>query len=109
MSEDPEFEYGSGNVFADAGLPNPEEALARSRLLHTIAAIIRERGLTQTQAARLLGTTQPTVSDMMRGKLHLFSLERLITFLKALGQDVKIVVTPRSPEPRSEPALRKAG
>lgn len=109
MSEDPDFEYGSGNVFADAGLPNPEEALARSRLLHRIVAIIRERGLNQTQAARLLGTTQPTVSDMMRGKLHLFSLERLIVFLKALGQDVEIVVTPRSPGPHCEPALRKTG
>ncbi|HSU16013.1 helix-turn-helix transcriptional regulator [Longimicrobium sp.] len=99
MSDEPEFEYSSGNVFADGGLPDAEEALARSRLLYTITKTIRERGLTQAKAAKLLGTTQPTVSDMMRGKLHLFSLERLIAFLKALGHDVEIVVKPARRDP----------
>jgi predicted XRE-type DNA-binding protein len=104
MSDELEVEYGSGNLWADIGRPDAEEAFARSRLLHRITEIIRERKLTQAKAAKLLGTTQPTVSDMMRGKLHLFSLERLITFLKALGQDVEIVVRPAADD--SEGRLR---
>jgi len=104
MSDEPEFERSSGNLWADAGRPDAEEAFLRSKLLYRITEIIRERKLTQAKAAKLLGTTQPTVSDMMRGKLHLFSLERLITFLKALGQDVEIVVKPAAGE--SEGRLR---
>jgi predicted XRE-type DNA-binding protein len=60
-----------------------------------LTGLIRDRGLTQARAAKLLGTTQPTVSDLMRGKLSLFSFERLMSFLNALDQDVEIVVTPK--------------
>lgn len=102
MGDDVEVEDGSVNLWADIGRPDAEEAFTRSQLLWKITSLIRERGLTQAKAAKLLGTTQPTVSDMMRGKLHLFSLERLIGFLKALDQHVEIVVRPReSPGERS--------
>jgi predicted XRE-type DNA-binding protein len=94
MTDDITIEAGSVNLWADLGRPDAEEIFARCQLMSRIVDIIRERNLTQAKAAKLLGTTQPTVSDMMRGKLHLFSLERLITFLKALGQDVEIVVKP---------------
>lgn len=86
---------GSGNVFADLGLEDAKVIRVRAELLRTITGIIHERGLTQAQAAETLGTTQPVVSDMKRGKLHRFSLERLIGFLNALDRDVEIVVRPK--------------
>jgi predicted XRE-type DNA-binding protein len=95
--DDIEVTVGSGNVWADAGRADADEAFARAQLMSRITDLVHERGLTQAKAAQLLGTTQPTVSDLMRGKLSLFSLERLISFLNALDQDVEIVVRPRSP------------
>lgn len=87
-------ERGSGNVFADLDYPNPEEALAKSRLARVIADILKQRGLTQTQAAELLGIDQPKVSRLVRGQFREFSLERLIQFLGALDRRVEIVVRP---------------
>jgi predicted XRE-type DNA-binding protein len=109
MNDELEFEVSSGNVWADAGRPDAEEALLRSKLMHKLTRVIRERGLTQAKAAKLLGTTQPTVSDLMRGKLGLFSLERLLRFLKALGYDVDIVLTPRPPVSPGETLTRAVG
>ena len=90
----PLVERSSGNVFADLDYPNPEEALAKSRLTRFIADILRQRGLTQTQAAELLGIDQPKVSRLVRGQFREFSLERLIQFLGALDRQVDIVVRP---------------
>jgi predicted XRE-type DNA-binding protein len=87
-------ERSSGNVFADLGYPNPEEALAKARLSSIITDILKRRGLTQTQAAKLLGIDQPKVSRLMRGRVREFSLERLIHFLGALDRRVDIVVHP---------------
>jgi len=92
MSDEIRIEEGSGNLWADIGRADADEALARAELMRQISEMIRARGLTQAAAARLLGTTQPTVSDLVRGKLSQFSLERLIAFLNALGQDVEITV-----------------
>jgi len=100
MVEDDEEDYAyesSGNLFADIGRADAAEAHARSQLMHRIADILRERKLTQVQMAELLGTTQPVVSDLMRGKLSKFSIERLFSFLEALGYDVEIVVRRRKP------------
>lgn len=89
------IERGSGNVFKDLSLPEPEEALTRAELSIHIEKIIRRRGLTQVQAARLMGVQQPTVSDVVRGQLAGYSTDRLFRFLNALGHDVKIVVSER--------------
>jgi predicted XRE-type DNA-binding protein len=88
----------SGNVFADLGLPNPEEALAKAELAHKIALLIQNKELTQVQTAKLLGVDQPKISALVRGQLAGFSLERLMRFLLLLGQDIKITVQacPRS-------------
>jgi predicted XRE-type DNA-binding protein len=83
---------GSGNVFRDLGLKNPEELLAKTKLAARIVQILEEQKLNQTQAARLLGIDQPKVSQIYRGRLDDFSLERLMRFLTALHQDVRIVV-----------------
>lgn len=88
------FDYtrGRGNVFADLGLANPGEALAKAELSHKIVQVLRSRRLTQTRAADLLGVDQLKVSALMRGQLSGFSIERLVRFLLLLGQDVKITV-----------------
>jgi predicted XRE-type DNA-binding protein len=89
-----EVEDSSGNVFADLGLPDPEERLAKADLAIAIARSIRERGLTQAQAAELLGIAQPDVSNVVRGRLSGYSIERLTRLLNRLGQDVEITVRP---------------
>ena len=84
----------SGNVFADLRLPNPQDALAKAKLAHRICEVINERGLTQTQAAEILGLDQPKISALMRGRLHGFSADRLFRFLNDLGQEVEIIIRP---------------
>ena len=93
---DEDYAYeSSGNIFADIGRADAAEAHARSQLMLHITTILRERSLTQVQAAEVLKTTQPVVSDLMNAKLSKFSIERLFSFLEALGHDVEIVVHPR--------------
>jgi predicted XRE-type DNA-binding protein len=98
MKEEIEIYHGSGNVFADLGLPDAEERLAKAELARRIFNIIVKRRLTQAQAADLLGIDQPKVSALTRGKLSGFSMERLFHFLNALGSDVQITIKakPRS-------------
>jgi predicted XRE-type DNA-binding protein len=98
MSVVPEYELGSDNVFADVGLPNADEHLVKAELVYTIAGILKSRRLKQVEAAALLGVKQPDVSKMLRGDFRQFSVERLMRFLVALGQDVEIVVRPHRDE-----------
>lgn len=87
-------EIGSDNVFADIGLPNAGEHLVKAQLVVKIDRLMKERGLKQSAAAALFGVRQPDVSKMLRGDFRQFSVERLMRFLVALGQDVEIVVKP---------------
>jgi predicted XRE-type DNA-binding protein len=103
MSEEIEFEMGSGNVFADLGRPDAEEMLVKAELVYQISSIVRHRHLTQVQTAEILGISQPKVSELLRGNLRGFSLERIARFLTALGRDVEIRVRPK---PRSRSAGR---
>ena len=82
----------SGNVFADLGLPNPEERLLKSRLASMIYDVIEARGWTQKHVAEVLGITQPDISHIVNGKLKNFSTERLMYFLSKLDQRVTITV-----------------
>ena len=91
-----DFEVGSGNVFADIGLPDPDTVLAKAQLARQIAAIIVQRGWTQIEAAAALGIDQPKVSALTRGRLLDFSIDRLLRFLTRLDRDVEITITPRS-------------
>jgi len=81
---------GSGNVCADMGVPEPEQALAKAKLAAKIAAAIDEEKLTQTQAAERLGTDQAKVSAIVRGRLDQFSTERLLQYAQMIGYDVEI-------------------
>jgi predicted XRE-type DNA-binding protein len=95
-------EFGSKNVFADLGLPNPQERLAKSMLAHSIASLIGSLGLTQTQAAKRLGIDQPKISALLNGRLRGFSTDRLMGFLNALGRDVIITIQPAGKLDRGE-------
>lgn len=83
-----------GNVFADLDLLHPEQELLRSRLTLQIYRLIRARDLKQAEAGKILGIKQPHVSAPMRNRSGSFSVERLMEFLTALGQDVEIRVRP---------------
>ncbi len=94
MTREIKVDASAGNVFADLGLDDADELLAKAELTRRIAALIRARRLTQAAAARALGIDQPKVSRLLRGHLDEFSGERLMRFLRLLGQDIEIVVRP---------------
>ncbi len=88
------IEKSSGNVFADIGLPDSARELMKARLALQIYRLIKARGLTQAEAAKLLGTTQPQMSALMRLRSASVSVGRLMEFLTLLGQDVEVTVKP---------------
>jgi predicted XRE-type DNA-binding protein len=93
---------GTGIVFADLGFPVAAERQARLRLAYALNQLLAERKLSQADAAKVLGVTQPKVSALRHYKLAGFSVERLMNLLTALDQDVEIVI-------RREPRSRKVG
>jgi len=88
----------SGNVFKDLGFPEEEaeNLKIRSALMGHLRRMIEKRGLTQARAAKLMGTSQPRVSDLVRGKIELFSIDALVGMLAHLGARVRLEVTTRS-------------
>ena len=95
---DSTVERGSGNVFADLGFPDADAHIVKAELVTRIDAIVRQRGMTQAEAGRLLGLSQPDVSRLLRGDFREYSLERLFRLLTTLGRDIDIVIRqPRSP------------
>ena len=86
----------SGNVFRDLGFSSEEaeHLKIRSNLMIHVQNIIRARRLKQAEAAKVLGVTQPRVSDLLRGRIDLFSTDTLIDMLAHLGGQVKLVVKP---------------
>lgn len=94
---------GTGNVFADLGHADADERQTKLRLAYAINGIIERRRMTQAAAADTLGINQPKVSALANYKLGGFSVERLMTFLTALDQDVEIVIRKK---PKSRPAAR---
>jgi predicted XRE-type DNA-binding protein len=89
-----EIAPGSGNIFADLGLENPDEELLKAQLAACIRSLISEKKLTQVKAAALLKVAQPDISALMNGRIAGFSLERLLGFIRRLGDDVEIIVRP---------------
>ena len=101
MSEKIPIQDSSGNVFADLGIEDADEYLAKSELVAQILRIVQRRRLTQATAGELLGITQPKVCALLKGQLDGFSTERLFRFLTKLGCDIQIKV--------SKPHTRKPG
>jgi predicted XRE-type DNA-binding protein len=98
--EDIAVTASTGNVFADLGLPEPEEKLTKARLASEIREVIRRKRLTQVAAASMMKIDQPKVSALLNGRLANFSSERLMRLLTTLGQDVDITI--RSTDRRDE-------
>jgi predicted XRE-type DNA-binding protein len=90
----PAHEVGSGNIFADLGLPNAEEHQLKAALVVQLKRLIAERGLTQVAAAKLIQMKQPDLSKLLRGQLRLVSVEKLMRMLTAFDQDVEITLRP---------------
>jgi len=88
----------SGNVFADLGFENPEEELAKAKLVVALSQVIAQTGLTQSKVADILDVDQPTISKLLRGRTSGFTTDRLMRLLNLLGQDVNISVTPKRSE-----------
>ena len=95
---------GSGNVYADLGYPDADEMLVKAQLVSKIAEIIRQRGLTQVEAAKVLGLAKPKFAAMLRGQFRGLSERRLIDCLTSLGRDVQIVIK-EAPRRRAEGKL----
>jgi predicted XRE-type DNA-binding protein len=90
----PTHTKGSGNIFADLGLPNAEEHQLKATLLLQIKRLIAERELTQTEAAKLIKMKQPDLSKLLRGHFKFVSVEKLMLMLTAFDQDVEITIKP---------------
>jgi predicted XRE-type DNA-binding protein len=98
---------GSSNVFADLGLDQPAEVLAKAQIVETIADLLARRGLSQQDAGKLVRLTQPQISRLMRGDTREFSYERLLRVLTTLGQDVEITIRQtRNPRKRGSVLVR---
>ncbi|ARM34986.1 XRE family transcriptional regulator [Legionella longbeachae] len=95
-SDELKMTRSSGNVFQDLGIPNAEEHLLKADFAMLINRIIKEKDLSQENAAKILGIDQPKVSNLSRGQLSGFSIDRLIRFLILLNQDIEINVKPHT-------------
>jgi predicted XRE-type DNA-binding protein len=94
MSERMKYEKSNGNVFADIGLPNPDEHFLRASLAGKLLELMGKLELTQVEAARRLGIKQPEISRLKGGHLSHFSVERLLGFFNSLNRNVEIRITP---------------
>ncbi len=85
---------GSGNVFRDLGFPEGEaqNLLLRTDLMIKIEQLVKKSGLIQSEAAKLLGITQPRINDLLKGRIEKFSLNALVNMIARAGMEVKMTV-----------------
>ena len=88
-----EFEEGSGNVFADLGLKDADQLLARAQIGYHVFKILKDKKLKQREIADVLGIAQPDVSHLMNGHFNRFTTDKLLDFLKRLDRKVTIEVS----------------
>lgn len=101
MNKKSKTKISSKSAYADLGLKNHEEMETKADLVMEIISAMKKKKLTQTKTAKIIGISQPKLSELLRGHFRGFSVERLIHFLNELGKDVDIVV-------KSKPSSRKA-
>lgn len=94
MARKVKVDVGSGNIFADLGLPDANAHFLKAQIVSEIYRLTNERKLTQVQAGKLMGITQPEVSRMFKGQFREYSVDRLMGFLTGFDRDVEIVVRP---------------
>jgi predicted XRE-type DNA-binding protein len=100
---DSTIRHGSGNVFADLGRPDADTHLLKAQLVNRMHEIMRDRKLTQTQAADTVGMSQPDISRLLKGQFRDVSVERIMRMLTRLGCEVDIVVTPQGSQAPTDP------
>lgn len=93
------IDMGTGNVFADLGLPDADERHLRVQLATRLNDLLQAEGLTQAAAAKHLGIAQPHVSELKNYKLTRFSSERLLHYITLMNRDVEIFIRPRAASP----------
>jgi predicted XRE-type DNA-binding protein len=103
-----EMQDASAHIFADLGRPAAEEHYVKAQLVFQIQQIMKARKLRQTAAAALMGITQPDVSNLLRGRFRGYSIERMLSFLQALDQDIEIVVKPKACKEKAARIIVKA-
>jgi predicted XRE-type DNA-binding protein len=93
---------GSGNVFVDCGFPpaEAENLRIRAKMMMALTAYIEERKITQSRAARIMGVSQPRISNLIRGKIGLFTIDTLVNMVTAAGLKVDIGITAGRPKPK---------
>jgi len=94
MTRKAKIEMGSGNIFADLGLPDAETHFLKAQIVSEIYRLTHKRKLTQAQSGACMGISQPEVSRLFKGNFREYSIERLMEFLTAFDRDVEIVVRP---------------
>ena len=103
--EEEDYEVSTGNVFADLGCDQPEELLAKAKLLHEVSTLIKKSGRTEHEIAKTLGINQPKVSKLVTGRLSDFSTDTLLHYLSILGCEIEIRV--KKPTSILRPLRRK--
>ncbi len=96
MNDDIEVVHGSGNVFRDMGLPNPDLEQLRSILASRIIRLLEEQGLTVRKAQEITGVAAADFSRIRRARLGRFTVDRLMTILARLGDEIEVTVTERT-------------
>jgi predicted XRE-type DNA-binding protein len=99
-----EIRRGATNIFADLGRPDAENHFVKAQLVSRMMDIMKARNLSQTALADIVGIAQPDVSNLIRGRFRGYSIDRLMSVLVALDQDVEIVVR-RKPRGRTDARL----
>lgn len=107
MTEEIEVFVGSGNVFADLGLSNPEERQLKAQLSIAIEDAIKNKRLTKKQAAEKLGLDQHSLSELLSGGLSEFSVSQLTSYLHCLGYDVELSASVRKRTPKAKEQVQK--
>lgn len=97
------IQRGTDNVFADLGFPDADSHLLKAQLVARLAAILKDLGLTQVEAARRMGVSQPDISRLLRGQFRDVSVERLLRMMVKVGCTVDIVVHPTPGGPPAAP------
>jgi predicted XRE-type DNA-binding protein len=94
MTRKVKVEVGSGNIFADLGLPDADSHFLKAQIVSEIYRLTHERKLTQAEAGKRMSISQPEVSRMFKGNFREYSIDRLMGFLTSFDRDIEIVVKP---------------
>ena len=103
-----EMRDASENIFADLGRPDAEAHYVKAQLVFQMQQIMKARKLSQTAAANLMGIKQPDVSNLLRGRFRGYSIDRILSFLQALDQDIEILIKPKACKEKAARIIVKA-